>query len=380
MKKIISLTFLIALLCAIFSGCTGTGNGTTSNNNSTESTKNTTISDTSDKPIIPSDSSSSSEIISGNPNPDDTTNAGPVASSSTFSTTLPIFARLDFGTRTYAADQKMTTHEYITSAITYNKDFVGIEFTEDSLKISAKKDGTFTAAGDTADLTDSQYFLRGTNTCYYSMNDFAICFDDLVTYDFDDELRSGYGTWANLPFNFSNIGNATDWRGYHQYMKIRILNPTSNDKIAVQFNNSVDYASTQFMVMSIGKEKKNYETYTYDLCYAATYASGKGVLLAGQNPGNNWTWKQNTQVTGLRFHLLGSTCSYANAYLNNKFGEGESAADYDVYKEYFNRLDSRSLIKAGDTVEIDYIIFGSTPGQLAGYQSYIESSSAAAKK
>lgn len=209
------------------------------------------------------------------------------------------------------------------------------------------------------------------------MNDFAISFDDLISYDFEDELRSGYGTWAGLPFTFDNVGQEDAWRGYHQYMKIRILNPTENDKIAVQFNNAQAYASTQFMVMSIGKQKDTYQTYIYDLCYAATYASGKGVLLPGQSPGNNWTWKQNTKVSGLKFHLLGATCSYANAYLNNAFDEGETAADYDVYAEYFNRLDSRALIKAGNSVEIDYIVFGSTPGQLKGYHSYIESSSMA---
>ena len=38
---------------------------------------------------------------------------------------------------------------------------------------------------------------------------------------------------------------------------------------------------------------------------------------------------------------------------------------------------SRALIKAGNTVEIDYIVFGSTPGQLKGYHSYMESSSLA---
>ena len=293
-------------------------------------------------------------------------------------TTLPLFTRLDFGTKSYAADQKNTTHEYIVGALSYNQDAVTVEFTEDTLRLTAKKDGTFSAAGEIASTTDSQYFLRGTGTCYYPLNEFSINFDNLITFDFEEELRSGYGAYAGEPFTVQNVGRPDAWRGYHQYMKIRIKNPTDNDKIAVQFNNSAAYASTQFMVMSIGKQKDTFETYIYDLCYAATYASGKGVLLAGQAPGNNWTWKQNTLVSGLRFHLLGSTCSYAHVYLNNLFEEGESAADYEKYQEYFDRLDSRAMIKAGNTVEIDYIVFGSSPEQLMGYHSYLESSSLAA--
>ena len=107
---------------------------------------------------------------------------------------------------------------------------------------------------------------------------------------------------------------------------------------------------------------------------AGTTDIGNGVILAGQQPGNNWTWKQGTPVTGLRFHLLGATCSYANAYLNNVFDEGETAADYDVYYEYFKRLDSRALIKKGNSVEIDYIVFGSDPMALAEYHSNMEDS------
>ena len=389
MKKILILISSLLIFCLVLTGCFGdadetttagtggkeTASGTAGTSSTTGHTGMTSGTDHMTD-IVTGDDSSSSEIITGNP--EGTTTAQHVGpDTSPFSTTLPIFARLDFGTKSFAQDNKMTTHEYIVGLMTYNNEFLSVEFTEDTLKLTAKKDGTFQAAGEAASTDDSQYFLRGTNTCYYAMNDFAIHFDKLISYDFDDELRSGYGTWANFPFTFDNVGKEDMWRGYHQYMKIRIANPTDNDKIAVQFNNATAYASTQFMVMSIGKQKANFETYIYDLCYAANYASGKGVLLPGQAPGNNWTWKQNTAVSGLKFHLLGSTCSYANAYLNNAFEEGETAADYDVYAEYFNRLDSRALIKAGSTVEIDYIVFGSTPGQLRGYHSYMESSSMA---
>lgn len=376
MKKILILITGTLLLCFMLTGCAG---GTTETTGTTKKPESTTAPDhsTPDGSTNQTGNSDESSGIETIPpaGTDDTTGATPVAPGGNLSTTLPLYARLDFGTKTYAENKKMTAHEYIVGAMTYNSDFLSVEFTEDSMKITAKKNGTFSAKGETATTDDSRYFKRGTNTCYYNLGDFAINFDDLVSYDFEEELHSGYGTWANFPFTFEKVGNENEWRGYHQYMKIRILNPTENDKIAVQFNNATAYASTQFMVMSIGKQRTSYDTYIYDLCYAANYASGKGVLLAGQAPGNNWTWKQNANVTGLRFHLLGATCSYANAYLNNIFDEGENAATYDAYAEYFNRLDSRHLIKEGDSVEIDYIVFGSTPGALEGYHSYIESSS-----
>lgn len=293
-------------------------------------------------------------------------------------TTLrPVFARLDFGTKSYAIDNKLTSHESIMERLTYDKEAISVEFTEDSMIITAKKDGTFKAAGQTATLDDSQWFLRGSDTCYYPINTFALMFDDLQDYDFENQLVSGYGTWSGYPHSYDNVGNVDKWGGGHQYMKIRIKNPGDNNKISVAFNNSTAYASTQFATMGIREHQPEYKTYIYDMTYAATYPSGKGVMLPGIAPGNNWTWKQNFDVYGLRFHLLGATCSYANAYLNNKFEENETAADYDSFAEYFSRLDSRALIKKDDRVEIDYIIFGATQEQVASYHSYIESSAMA---
>lgn len=294
-------------------------------------------------------------------------------SDTALSTTLrPIFARLDFGTKSRAIDEKRTSHESIVERLSYDKEAISVEFTEDSMIITANKDGTFKAEGEKAALSDSQWYIRDSDVCYYPLNTFAIMFDALSDYDFEDQLHSGYGTWSGYPHSYDNVGIAEKWGGGHQYMKIRIKNPSDNNKIAMAFNNATAYASTQFCVMGVREHQPEYKTYIYDITYAATYPSGKGVMLPGIAPGNNWTWKQNYEVTGLRFHLLGSTCSYANAYLNNKFEENESAADYERYKEYFSRLDSRALIKKGNSVEIDYIIFGGSPEQLVAYKSYIE--------
>lgn len=300
--------------------------------------------------------------------------SGTTSDSVALTTLRPLFARLDFGTKSYAVDKGLTTHESILERLAYDEEAISVDFTEDSMIITAKKDGIFKAAGETATLSDSQWFLRGSDKCYYPINTFAIMFDALPDYDFEGELVSGYGTWSGYPHSYDNVGVEDKWGGGHQYMKIRIKNPGDNTKIAMAFNNASSYATTQFAVMGIRDHQSEYRTYIYDITYAATYPSGKGVMLPGIAPGNNWTWKQNYPVTGLRFHLLGSTCSYAHAFLNNKFEENETAADYDEFGEYFSRLDSRALIKAGDTVEIDYILFGATPEQLNSYQSYIEAS------
>lgn len=370
--RIIALLCMAAFIAIMLIGCGGGDDTLSSTSSSSSSSSSGNVS---------SSSSSSSSIIPGMTSAGNTSDSDVSTSESSgggllFTTTsLPTFTRLDFGTKTRAEEDDMTSHQYIMSILEYDSEFIGVSFTEDSIIITALADGTFEATGEAASTADSDHFIRGTKTCYRPMNTFSLRFDNLVTFDYEGELRSGYGTWAGFPFTYKGVDDKDSWRGCHQYMKIRIKNNTENTAIAMQFNNSTAYASTQFAVMAVGAGKQDYETYIYDLCYASTYPSGKGVLLAGQNPGNNWTWKQNTQVTGLRFHLLGSTCSYANAYLNNIFEEGETAADYDIYYEYFKRLDTRAAIKKGNSVEIDYIVFGSDPKSLSSYNSFIESSS-----
>lgn len=355
---------VLALLAmvSVFCSCMNGNNQNTSGTSGTQGTASSTM---------PLGTSTTTTVETGTAN---TSMSTTMSETQLESTTVPIFARFDFGTKSKAEAEKRTSHEYILSALTYDAQAVSVAFTDDALILTALSDGTFDGVGDTATTADSTWFIRNTKTCYRPINTYALCFDNMVTLDFEDELKSGYGGWAGYPFSFGNIGKKDAWRGYHQYMKLRIKNPTDNNMIAVQFNNGAAFATTQFMVMSIGAGKTEYQSYIYDLCYAATYPSGKGVILAGQQPGNNWTWKQGTPVTGLRFHLLGATCSYANAYLNNVFDEGETAADYDVYYEYFKRLDSRALIKKGNSVEIDYIVFGSDPMALAEYHSNMEDS------
>ena len=187
--------------------------------------------------------------------------ASATTSDTAVSTTLrPVYARLDFGTKSRAADNHLTSHESIIERLTYDKEAISVEFTEDSMIITANKDGTFKAAGEKAALSDSQWFIRDSDTCYYPVNTFAIMFDDLPDYDFEGELVSGYGTWSGYPHSYDNVGVDGKWGGGHQYMKIRIKNPGDNNKIAMAFNNASAYASTQFCVMGIREHQPEYRT------------------------------------------------------------------------------------------------------------------------
>ena len=91
-------------------------------------------------------------------------------------TTVPMFARFDFGTDTVAQDNKETSHEWLVKNLTYNEEYIKVEFLEDSWKIYALKSYT----GKTVDPS----------------NAYAICFEDIVTIDFETDLGSGWGTWS----------------------------------------------------------------------------------------------------------------------------------------------------------------------------------------
>ena len=73
--------------------------------------------------------------------------ASATTSDTAVSTTLrPVYARLDFGTKSRAADNHLTSHESIIERLSYDKEAISVEFTEDSMIITANKDGTFKAA------------------------------------------------------------------------------------------------------------------------------------------------------------------------------------------------------------------------------------------
>ena len=280
-------------------------------------------------------------------------------------TTVPMFARFDFGTDTVAQDNKETSHEWLVKNLTYNEEYIKVEFLEDSWKIYALKSYT----GKTVDPS----------------NAYAICFEDIVTIDFETDLVSGWGTWSRYPSQTGNVGKS--WDGKHQYMKIRIKNPTLNNMISFGFKCNGGFSSTTCVSnmylqggMGEGGPKditasavsNEWRVYYYDVpmcAQASSHAYGAGRdakncssysewlkknAKTGGNNGLNWT--QN--CTGFRFNLLG-----AEYYIANR-NEG-----YDKPESW---CDSRKNIRRGNYVEVDYIVFGSTIEQLEAYKSKIE--------
>lgn len=210
-----------------------------------------------------------------------------------------------------------------------------------------------------------------------------MCFDDIVTYDFDDSLRPGWGSWSNFPYSTNAVG--TDWKGRHQYVQIRILNASSNNIIGFQFGRTsspayytTQVASNMYLQGGTPTSKSDYamtatpstewKTYTYDCFVVCSLASGKvhnsstadyytqvsDIKTRGSVPGNAWHYASSEEVVAIRFHLLGALANY-----NDNIAKTS---------------DTRKNIKAGDHVEVDYIIFGSSRDQLDSWTSYLEDS------
>ena len=276
-------------------------------------------------------------------------------------TTVPMFARFDFGTDTKAQDDKQTSHEWLKNNLTYNEDYLKVEFLEDSWRIYALKD-----------------YVKGATPT----NAYAICFENIVDLDYDD-LVSGWGTWSRYPAQSGNVGKS--WEGKHQYMKIRIKNMTLNNMISFQFKCNGGFSTTANVSNmylqggmgkgsdkdTVAKEISNeWRVYYYDIpmcCQACSYAYGAGRngikcssysewleknAQTGGNNGLNWT--QN--ATGLRFNLLGAVYYFTSASV-------QAAKPW---------CDSRANIKRGNCVEVDYIVFGSTVEQLEAFKSKME--------
>ena len=207
-------------------------------------------------------------------------------------------------------------------------------------------------------------------------NNFSLAFNNMITYDFDDQCIAGYGSWQNMPYNTSNVNKT--WRGYHQYMKIRLINNSLNNMMSMRFRTSKDgawyttcVASNMYFQGGAGKltataKSTEYKSYVYDIMflsclasdrpqntfgvtYPATWAGACEYIGAGNAPGNNWVWGQGLEVVALEFNVLGAFSS-----------------------NYTTVCDSRTNIKAGNWVEIDYIPFGAEGLGFDSYKSYLE--------
>lgn len=321
------------------------------------------------------------------------------AATVTSGTTEGIYARFDFGTKTEAEANNLTSHEYLKSHLSYNASYLWVDYDEDNMIVYAT--------------TDYNY-----DTMQSSATNFALIYDDIAgEYEFEDpqEIHCGWGTWDNYPYSSGNVGVEGKWKGFHQYIKIRFVNASPNTKVGFQWKSTSMAAyyttGTTCFPVAAGKtgsdylnNDDNYQIVIYDITNAANMATGANELTPanGKGPGNNWLWQGTAQfVNGLRFHLMGyyamgnarSGNTFANAGTNaTDDGTGTKiAADgsgkVTTWKagEAFTSakikaaLDTRGLIKAGNAIKVDYIVFGSTPEQLLTYKSAAEKAYEASK-
>lgn len=288
--------------------------------------------------------------------------------------TEPVFARFDFGTKSYASENSLTSHEYLTSKLTYNNKFISIDYDEDNMIVTALQTYNYGSS------------MRANSTAY------ALCFDDIAAeYEFDDpqEIRAG---WAS--------------NGCHQYMKIRYVNGGPNTKISFTWKSTqvTSWTTTAACVMDVtpGKADESYNEYQvaiFDVARESNLPTGANEITDenGKGPGNNWIWQgMANYITGIRFHILGS---YISGYArtghtfattgNNLVDDGSgnmipsdgsgkttswTAGEEFTKEKIIARCDTRGLIKKGNFVKIDYIVFGVSPEQLMGYKSNLERS------
>ena len=337
MKKILSLVMVVAMLVAVLAlvGC------------NTTNQPNDTAADTTAADTTAADTTAA-----------DTTAADTTAADTT--TLPPVFARFDFGEKSYAQDLGMTSHTYLTGALTYDSNFINVTYTDDSIIVTALQDHPEikTKLDEDGDRVEDP---QG-----YASNSYALNFEDLVTYDFDDELKKD-----------------------KNFMSVRVKNNSTNNMMAFHFKRGSDagYSTRQLatcMYLQGGAPKVDdyvkgdhklvadavsteFKVYTYDINFLATMGrnnttgdvSGNSYVhmayyvgTGGGTGSNNWAWAGEQAMVAMRFYVLG-------------------AYGGPAYCPAFDYGDTRANIKAGDSIEIDYIIFGAK-ADLNSFVSYDE--------
>ena len=373
MKRILSLIMVVAMLCAVLAlvGCDEnkvdetTTEATTTEATTTEATTTeaTTTEATTTEATTTEATTTEATTTEATTTEATTTEATTTEATTTSATTpttiasgttVPLYARFDFGTKTKAEDEGLTSHEYLVSILKYDADYLAVEFTEDTWVLYA-----------------TQNYVSG-----LGVDTFALCFENIVTYDFDAELIPGWGSWSSAPFTSANVGKS--WVGKHQYMQVRMLNSTNNNMMSIHWMAAKDAAWSTAQIASCmylqggapatAADKKltaapatEFETYVYDVnflggvCYYKNNHTSymgwvEAVKSAGTVPnGNNWLWSPS--ITGIKFHFMGA---------------------YGGTSAFTGFADTRANIKQGNRVEVDYVIFGSSVEQLNAYTSYIE--------
>ena len=147
-KNLIRFAATVVTLSAMVSVFCSCMNGNNQNTSGTSGTQGTTSS------TMPLGTSTTTTVGAGTAN---TSMSTTMSETQVESTTVPIFARFDFGTKSKAEAERRTSHEYILSALTYDAQAVSVAFTDDALILTALSDGTFDGVGDTATTADSTW-------------------------------------------------------------------------------------------------------------------------------------------------------------------------------------------------------------------------------
>ena len=301
MKRILSLIMVVAMLCAVLAlvGCgeteveETTTEATTTEATTTEATTTeaTTTEATTTEATTTEATTTEATTTEATTTEATTTEATTTEATTTSATTpttiasgttVPLYARFDFGTKTKAEDEGLTSHEYLVSILKYDADYLAVEFTEDTWVLYA-----------------TQNYVSG-----LGVDTFALCFENIVTYDFDAELIPGWGSWSSAPFTSANVGKS--WVGKHQYMQVRMLNSTNNNMMSIHWMAAKDAAWSTAQVASCmylqggapatAADKKltaapatEFETYVYDVnflggvCY---YKNTHTSYMPCSNPEN----------------------------------------------------------------------------------------------
>ncbi|MCR5458231.1 MAG: hypothetical protein K6F14_09205 [Clostridiales bacterium] len=314
-------------------------------------------------------------------------------------TTLPVFARFDFGTKTYAEENDLTSHEYLIGELKYDDSALYIDFSDDYWDIYT------VAPYDSSNVTWENGALKNMR--------FGVVFNDLVTFDFDDEIVHGWGSWANYPY--SQPTETTEWHGTHQYMQVRMVNNTTNNIWGIRYINTGDgtYYTTEVignLYLQGGEPTSStdyrrtctasdaWAVYTYDLMMVGGIAAGRGwsavsgkdgkiddgvdnyydqvqmSYAKGKVGGSNISWQPKKGFTALEFNFFGGVYTFEYD-VDEKWDEATKTAWETAQNHLKEACDTRENIVAGMNVKVDYIIFGCSPEQCDAYKSFMEQNS-----
>ena len=340
-----------------------------------------------------------------NPVTEETTQVVETSIQNVETTTLPVFARFDFGTDTYAEEQGLTSHEYLTSVLAYDESCLKVNFEEDYWDVWT------IAAYDAENEVTESFGLRN--------NRFALIFNDIVTFDFDDEIVIGYGGYNGTPYN--SVGNidVQTWSGRHQYMQVRLVNNTTNNIWSIRFIKTGDGAYFTTCVMGnlylqggeptsssdyrrTCEKSSEWATYTYDFFLASGLSSGRGhsairhneqeaggktwiegypdnwfdykayVYAHGDPGGTNVLWGIGKSFTALELNIFSGCYKYGLGDKPSEMSDDDWVKWTTAHDHIKLACDTRENIIAGMNIKLDYLIFGCSPGQLDNYKSYIE--------